>query len=98
MRRQRPETELEEQAAGPPPGPRMAPVEVALAVESALGRLSPEQREAVLLKVYEGFKFDEIAAILECPASTVKSRVYTGLEVLKAVLAPVSGGSAGGLE
>ena len=67
----------------------MAPVEVTLAVESALARLSAEQREAVVLKVYEGFKFDEIAEILNCPASTIKSRVYTGLELLKEILAPV---------
>jgi RNA polymerase sigma-70 factor (ECF subfamily) len=67
----------------------MAPVEVTLAVESALAQLSPEQREAVVLKVYEGFKFDEIAEILECPASTIKSRVYTGLELLKQILTPV---------
>jgi RNA polymerase sigma-70 factor (ECF subfamily) len=41
-----------------------------------------------MLKIYEGFKFDEIAAILNCPASTIKSRVYTGLELLKEMLAP----------
>jgi RNA polymerase sigma-70 factor (ECF subfamily) len=89
LRRQRPEDELQDQAVGPMPGPRMAPVEVTLAVEAALARLSAEQREAVVLKVYEGFKFDEIAQILECPASTIKSRVYTGLELLKEILAPV---------
>ena len=95
LRRLRPETELEERAAVPAPASRMAPIEVALAVEGALARLSVEQREAVVLKVYEGFKFDEIAAILECPASTVKSRVYTGLELLKGMLAPVAGGRSG---
>jgi RNA polymerase sigma-70 factor (ECF subfamily) len=51
--------------------------------------LSEEQREAVVLKVYEGFKFDEIAEILNCPASTIKSRVYTALDLLKEMLAPV---------
>ncbi len=44
----------------------------------------------MILKVYEGFKFDEIAAILNCPASTIKSRVYTALEVLKEALAPAA--------
>lgn len=89
LRRPRRETELEEEVAHASPGGRMAPVEVTLAVESALSRLSAEQREAVVLKVYEGFKFDEIAEILGCPASTIKSRVYTGLELLKEILAPV---------
>jgi RNA polymerase sigma-70 factor (ECF subfamily) len=65
-------------------------VETALAVASALERLSADQREAVILKIYEGFKFEEIAGILDCPVSTVKSRVYTGLDLLKEALAPVN--------
>lgn len=89
LRRARPMADLEELDAVRGSSPRMAPVEVTLAVESALAQLSPEQREAVVLKVYEGFKFDEIAEILECPASTIKSRVYTGLELLKQILTPV---------
>ena len=69
-------------------GGRLLPVELALAVESALKMLNEDQREAVLLKVYQGFKFDEMAEILECPVSTVKSRLYTALDLLKATLAP----------
>jgi len=42
-----------------------------------------------VLKIYQGFKFDEMAVVLECPVSTVKSRLYTALELLKAELAPV---------
>jgi RNA polymerase sigma-70 factor (ECF subfamily) len=79
---------MEEQAVGDQTG-RLYPVETTLAVERALQQLSPDQREAVVLKVYEGFKFDEMAAILDIPVSTVKSRLYTGLEILKGVLAPV---------
>ena len=45
--------------------------------------------EAVLLKVYQGFKFDEMAEILDCPVSTVKSRLYAALDALKLVLSPV---------
>jgi DNA-directed RNA polymerase specialized sigma24 family protein len=51
--------------------------------------VSPDQREAVVLKIYQGFKFEEMAEILSCPVSTVKSRLYTALELLKAELAPV---------
>jgi RNA polymerase sigma-70 factor (ECF subfamily) len=60
-------------------------------VAAALDRLSPDQREAVVLKHYQGFKFEEMAEILECPVSTVKSRLYTALELLKAELAPIKG-------
>jgi RNA polymerase sigma-70 factor (ECF subfamily) len=89
LRRNRPETELTE----PAPefsGPRMLPVEVGLAVERAMGRLSADQKEAVLLKVYQGFKFEEMAEILGCPVSTVKSRLYTALDLLKDALAPAN--------
>jgi RNA polymerase sigma-70 factor (ECF subfamily) len=63
-------------------------VDLALAVAGALDRLNPEQREAVVLKIYQGFKFDEMAEILDCPVSTVKSRLYTALDLLKTELAP----------
>lgn len=70
-------------------GARMFPVELSLAVQTALSRLNAEQREAVLLKVYQGFKFEEMAEILEIPVSTVKSRLYTALDLLKTALMPV---------
>jgi len=67
------------------------PLELELAVERALDELSPEQRETVVLKVYQGFRFDEIAEILSCPVSTVKSRLYAAFDLLRNVLAPVDG-------
>ena len=67
---------------------RWQAVELTLAVEGALNALSEDQREAVLLKVYQGFKFEEMAEILDCPVSTVKSRLYTALDLLKTALAP----------
>jgi RNA polymerase sigma-70 factor, ECF subfamily len=70
-------------------GSAVFPIELSLAVSSALGRLSADQREAVVLKIYQGFKFEEMSEILECPVSTVKSRLYTALELLKLELAPV---------
>src|SRR5665811_2070535 len=65
------------------------PIELSLAVASALDRLSTDQREAVVLKIYQGFKFEEMAEILSCPVSTIKSRLYTALELLKLELAPM---------
>jgi RNA polymerase sigma-70 factor, ECF subfamily len=94
LRKNRPEGELvgEPQSGGS--SARMFPIELSLAVESALGRLSGDQREAVLLKVYQGFKFEEMAQILDCPVSTIKSRLYTALDLLKQTLAPVNMGGA----
>ena len=70
-------------------GSSVFPIELSLAVASALDRLSAGQREAVVLKIYQGFKFEEMAEILSCPVSTIKSRLYTALELLKIELAPM---------
>lgn len=90
FRRKRPEADRGEVDLNAAAGASSAfPVELGIAVRGALGRLGPEQREAVVLKIYQGFKFEEIAGILECPVSTVKSRVYAALETLKKELAPL---------
>ena len=95
FRKRRPETdvdELEPEATGTKVtigGSSVFPVELSLAVATALDRLTAEQREAVVLKVYQGFKFEEMAEILSCPVSTIKSRLYTALELLKRDLAPI---------
>ena len=63
--------------------------ELAYLVEQALNTLPGPQREAVLLKLHHGFKFREIADILACPISTVKSRLYAGIDALRELLEPV---------
>lgn len=88
LRKNRPETELDGDHADRPYSKHMLPLEVGLAVRSAMEQLSDDQREAVVLKIYQGFKFDEMAEILSCPVSTVKSRLYTALDLLKDSLAP----------
>jgi RNA polymerase sigma-70 factor (ECF subfamily) len=89
LRRRKPEVDLEDEPRPVDSGGRLFPIELSLAVQSALNVLSADQREAVLLKVYQGFKFDEMAEILDCPVSTVKSRLYTALDLLKITLSPV---------
>lgn len=54
--------------------------ERAQALQDALHRLPENQRTVIILKEYHGLKFREIAEILETPESTVKSRLYHGLE------------------
>jgi len=60
--------------------------ELRLIVGRALEYLPFEQREVIVLKIYEGLKFSEIAEMAECPVSTVKSRLYLGLTQLKKIL------------
>jgi RNA polymerase sigma-70 factor (ECF subfamily) len=53
------------------------------AVRRAVAALTPELREVVLLKEFEGLTFQEIADALQVPLSTVKSRLYTALRQLR---------------
>jgi len=56
-------------------------------VEAAMQRLPDEQRTAIVLKEYHGLTFQEIADLVGCPLSTVKTRLYQGLSVLRRELA-----------
>src|SRR6478672_629660 len=52
-------------------------------VERAMARLPEDQRTAIILKEYHGLTFQEIADLVGCPLSTVKTRLYQGLTVLR---------------
>jgi len=53
------------------------------AVSKAMAVLPEEQRTAIILKEYHGLTFQEIAELLDCPLSTVKTRLYQGLSVVR---------------
>ena len=57
--------------------------ELGRAVAQAMSALPEEQRTAIILKEYHGLTFQEIADLLDCPLSTVKTRLYQGLTVLR---------------
>jgi RNA polymerase sigma-70 factor, ECF subfamily len=59
-------------------------------VRLALDALPEEQRAIVELKFYQDLTFEEIAAVAEAPLSTVKSRLYAGLALLKSRLGETS--------
>jgi RNA polymerase sigma-70 factor (ECF subfamily) len=71
--------------------------EIGRAVARVMATLPEEQRTAIILKEYHGLTFQEIADMLECPLSTVKTRLYQGLSVLRRQLARtgVQNGAAG---
>jgi RNA polymerase sigma-70 factor, ECF subfamily len=57
--------------------------EMSAVVAEAMKRLPEEQRTAIVLKEYHGLTFQEIAELQGCPLSTVKTRLYQGLSVLR---------------
>jgi len=65
------------------------------AVERAMALLPEDQRTAIVLKEYHGLTFQEIADLLGCPLSTVKTRLYQGLSVLRRELEKTAAGPKG---
>ena len=57
--------------------------EMSQAVARAMAELPDEQLTAILHKEYQGLTFHEIDDQLGCPLSTVKTRLYQGLSVLR---------------
>jgi RNA polymerase sigma-70 factor (ECF subfamily) len=50
---------------------------------SALGRLPAAYREVLVLRFQEDLALDEIASIVAAPLSTVKSRLYRALDMMR---------------
>jgi RNA polymerase sigma-70 factor, ECF subfamily len=57
--------------------------ELSAVVAEAMALLPEDQRTAIILKEYHGMTFQEIADLQGCPLSTVKTRLYQGLSVLR---------------
>ena len=57
--------------------------ELSEVVARAMADLPEEQRSAIILKEYHGMTFQEIADMQGCPLSTVKTRLYQGLLVVR---------------
>ena len=55
-------------------------------VRSALMGLKPDDRAVVVLRHFVSFSYQEIAAVLEIPVQTVKSRLFTARERLRLAL------------
>ena len=78
---------LDEEAwnAIPAAAPDVSPEDRQL-LQEALARLSPEERQIVLLHAAAGLKHRETAQLLELPLSTVLSKYHRGLKKLKALM------------
>ena len=51
---------------------------------AAMGRLSKEHREVVLIRFVDGFSLQEVADALRIPVGTVKSRLHHAIRILRA--------------
>jgi RNA polymerase sigma-70 factor (ECF subfamily) len=60
-------------------------------IRQAINKLPEKQRVAVLLHKYHELDYDEIARILECSESALKSLLFRAYETLRIELAPLVG-------
>ncbi len=52
-------------------------------IHDALSHLQVDQQAVIELKFFQEMTFEEIAEVLDVPLSTIKSRLYSGLEMLR---------------
>ena len=69
-----------------PPDARVQSLETTETVHRALQKLSPELREAVILRDLQDMDYKEIATVLKVPEGTVKSRINRGRAELARLL------------
>jgi len=60
--------------------------EESASVANALAHLPPSYREVLTLRFHEDLQLEEIARVVDTPLSTVKSRLYRGLTMLRECL------------
>ena len=59
------------------------------AVRAAVNRLPPAQRQALSLAFFDDLTHDQVAAALNLPLGTVKTRIRAGVQKLRYILAPL---------
>ncbi len=63
-------------------------------IENALYTLSVEQRSVIALTYYHGMSYEEIALTMNCPANTVKTRMFHARKKLKVLLSAYQKGES----
>ena len=83
---------LPEKSVGQPSQEQhVAGLELKVRVQNALKQLSPELREAVILRDLEDMDYKEISQVLRIPEGTVKSRISRGRGELAKLLQRIEG-------
>ena len=63
--------------------------ELEATIHQAMGDLPSDLREAVTLREIEGLSYEDIAAVMDCPIGTVRSRIFRAREAIDSRLKPI---------
>ena len=63
--------------------------EIDITVQDSIGKLPEDLRVALTLREYEGLSYEDIAAVMQCPVGTVRSRIFRAREAVDKALQPL---------
>jgi RNA polymerase sigma-70 factor, ECF subfamily len=63
--------------------------EIRVTVNQAIEQLPEDLRTAIVLREVEGLSYEEIAAAMDCPVGTVRSRIFRAREAIDRALKPL---------
>ncbi|WP_100643308.1 RNA polymerase sigma factor RpoE [Alteromonas facilis] len=63
--------------------------EIETMLHKVVDRLPEDLRMAITLRELEGLSYEEIAAVMECPVGTVRSRIFRAREAIDKVIQPL---------
>jgi len=63
--------------------------ELETTIHQAMGELPTDLREAITLREIEGLSYEDIAAVMDCPIGTVRSRIFRAREAIDSKLQPI---------
>ena len=71
------------------PEKEMMASEVKRVIYDSIAGLPEDLKEAITLREMEGLSYEDIAAVMDCPIGTVRSRIFRAREAIDKELKPV---------
>ena len=78
-----------EQTTDEGPESILAAKEIAAVVNAAMDALPPDLKQAIVLREIEGLSYEDIAAAMDCPVGTVRSRIFRAREAISQRVKPL---------
>lgn len=63
--------------------------EIEQVIHGVIRNLPDDLRTAVMLREFDGLSYDEIAAVMDCPVGTVRSRIFRAREAIDREVEPL---------